>query len=73
MTGVEWTAITVDRKSGHKVHALADIAGGTSTLSASEVTARLARVTEAAGSQAPQRTSPLTPTGDAPTVVPRAG
>lgn len=73
VTGVEWTAITVDRKSGHKVHALSDIAGGTSTLSASEVAARLARVTEAAGSQAPQRTSPLTPTGDAPTVVTRAG
>ncbi|PVU81658.1 poly-gamma-glutamate biosynthesis protein [Cellulomonas sp. WB94] len=71
VTGVEWTPITVDRRSGHQVHALVDIAGGTATLSAADVAARTARVVEAAGSGAPERTTPPTPTGTAPVVVPR--
>mgnify|MGYP001235215736 CR=1 FL=1 len=73
VTGVEWTAITVDRKGGHRVHALPEIAGGTGSLGAGEVAARLGRVVDAAGSAAPQRTEPLTPTGGAPVVVPRPG
>lgn len=68
---VEWTAITVDRTGGHRVHALVDIAGGSDGLSAQEVAARRARVAEAAGTAAPERTTPLTPTGPDPTVVPR--
>jgi poly-gamma-glutamate synthesis protein (capsule biosynthesis protein) len=71
VTGVEWTPITVDRLGGHKVYALPDIAKGTATLSASEVAARTARVAAAAGSAAPERTSPPTPTGPPPVVVPR--
>ncbi|WP_444662191.1 CapA family protein [Cellulomonas sp. CW35] len=73
VTGVEWTPVTVDRTSGHRVHALTDIIGGTSTLSPDEVAARLARVREAAGDQAEERTEPVTPTGDAPVVVRRPG
>ncbi|KRD41674.1 poly-gamma-glutamate biosynthesis protein [Cellulomonas sp. Root930] len=71
VTGVEWTPITVDRLGGHQVHALVDIAGGTSTLSAAQVADRTAAVVEAAGTEAPQRVTPLTPTGVVPYVVPR--
>jgi poly-gamma-glutamate synthesis protein (capsule biosynthesis protein) len=71
VTGVEWTPITVDRLGGHQVHALSDIPGGTSTLSAAQVATRAAAVIEAAGTDAPQRTTPLTPTGVVPFVVPR--
>ncbi|WP_315095536.1 CapA family protein [uncultured Cellulomonas sp.] len=71
VTGVEWTPITVDRLAGHRVHALADIAGGTGTLSAAQVADRTAAVVAAAGTQAPQRSTPLTPTGPPPVVVPR--
>ena len=72
MTGVEWTPITVDRIGGHEVHALADIPGGTGSLSTTQVADRLARVVSAAGTEAPQCTAPLTPTGPPPVVVPRA-
>lgn len=71
VTGVEWTPITTDRTGGHVIHALTEIAGGTATLSAGEVADRIARVTAAAGPQAPQRATPVTPTGDRPVVVPR--
>ncbi|WP_421733307.1 CapA family protein [Cellulomonas sp.] len=71
VTGVEWTPITLDRLGGHQVHALVDIPGGTATLSAAQVAERTAAVLEAAGTQAPQRTTPTTPTGPAPAVVPR--
>ena len=71
VTGVEWTPITVDRRGGHQVHALVDIAGGTGTLSPAQVAERTAAVVAAAGDQAPQRTVPLSPTGPAPVVVPR--
>lgn len=71
VTGVEWTPVTVDRLGGHRVHALVDIAQGTATLSADAVAARAARVATAAGTQAPERTGPVTPTGPVPVVVPR--
>ncbi|WP_421741897.1 CapA family protein [Cellulomonas sp.] len=71
VTGVEWTPITVDRLGGHQVHALVDIPGGTGTLSAAQVADRTAAVVEAAGTAAPQRTTPTAPTGPAPVVVPR--
>ncbi len=71
VTGVEWTPITVDRLGGHKVYAMPDIANGTPTLPAAEVAARAARVAAAAGAAAPERTTPPTPTGQPPLVVPR--
>lgn len=71
VAAVSWAAITVDRTGGHQVHALVDIAGGSAGLSADQVGARRARVAEAAGVQAPERTTPLTPTGPEPVVVPR--
>lgn len=71
VTGVEWTPITVDRRGGHRLHALADVPQGTGTLSASQVADRAARVRAAAGAQAPERTTPVTSTGPAPVVVPR--
>ncbi len=71
VTGVEWTPITVDRLGGHEVHALVDIPGGTSTLSAAQVAQRTAAVVAAAGPDAPERTEPMTPTGPPAVVVPR--
>lgn len=71
VTGVEWTPITVDRTGGHKVYALPEIAAGTPTLSAAKVADRTARVAAAAGTAAPERTAPPTPTGEPPVVVPR--
>ncbi|WP_296664517.1 CapA family protein [Demequina sp.] len=56
--GAQWTAITVDKRDGHTMHALADITDGAGTLSASQVADRLALVREAAGTQAPERTEP---------------
>lgn len=71
VTGVTWTPVTVDRRGGHQVHALAQIPQGTATLGAAQVADRLARVVTAAGAQAPQATAPATPTGPAPQVVVR--
>jgi len=71
VTGVEWTPITVDRKSKHQVHALVDAAAGTGTLPAAEVAARMERVVAAAGSAAPERTTPPVATGPVPVVVAR--
>jgi Bacterial capsule synthesis protein PGA_cap len=71
VTGVEWTGVTVDRLGKHHVHALPEIAAGTGTLSAADVAARAARVAAAAGTQAPQRLTPLTSTAPPPTVVAR--
>jgi poly-gamma-glutamate synthesis protein (capsule biosynthesis protein) len=69
--GVEWTAITVDRLGDHTIHALRDIADGTATLSASEVAARLSRVTDAAGPDAPERTEPASAEADDAYRIPR--
>lgn len=71
VTSVAYLPITVDRRGGHRVHALPEIAGGVGELSASEVASRLAQVTSAAGPQAPVATTPPTPTGDPPVVVTR--
>ena len=59
MTGVEWTPITVDRLGGHEVHALVDIPAGAGSLSGGQVADRTARAAAAAGTQAPERTSPV--------------
>jgi len=71
VTGVEWTAVTVDRLGKHRVSALAEIADGAGSLSASQVAARHERVAEAAGDEAPERTGPTESTGPPPAVVPR--
>jgi poly-gamma-glutamate synthesis protein (capsule biosynthesis protein) len=74
VTTVDWTGITVDRRAGHRVLPLSELAAagaGTQTLTPGEVLARHALVTAAAGAQAPERTAPPEPTGPAPFVVPR--
>ena len=71
VTGVQWTPVTVDRRAGHRVHALAEIAAGTATLDAAVVARRLAAVRDAAGPQAPERLVPAGATGPAPQVVRR--
>lgn len=72
VTAAEWTGVTVDRRGGHRVHALPEIVAGTGTLGPADVAARAARVAVAVGVQAPQRTTPLVPSGPPPTVVLRA-
>ncbi|MCL2668587.1 MAG: CapA family protein, partial [Micrococcales bacterium] len=63
VTSVQYVPLTVDRVSGHRVHALTEIPDGTKHLSAAEVATRLDRVTTAAGPQAPIAATPPTPTG----------
>lgn len=62
---VEWTGITVDRLDSHTMHVLADIQDGTGRLSAAEAQARLQRVRDAVGDDAPERTSPPQAVADA--------
>ncbi len=69
--GVEWTAVTVDRRDGHEMHVLRDIPDGTETLTAQDVAARLKRVSDAAGTQASERTEPAEPLADDSYWVPR--
>jgi poly-gamma-glutamate synthesis protein (capsule biosynthesis protein) len=73
-SGVEWTAVTVDRRAGHKVRiltdALADPAGG--SLSVAQLQQRYDRVKAAVGDAAPERTTPPVATGDPPVVEPRS-
>lgn len=72
--GVEaaWVATTVDRTKGHTMHALADIVDtGAGNLSATEAQTRRARVADAAGTQAPELTSPPLALADAVSPVRR--
>ncbi|GEK20677.1 CapA family protein [Cellulomonas xylanilytica] len=71
VTGVTWTPITVDRLGGHRVYALTDILAGAGSLSGGQVADRKARATAAAGTEAPERTTPLVATGPDPVVVRR--
>jgi len=71
--GVEWTAITTDRLSGHTMHVLTDIPGGAGTLSAAEVAARHARVASAAGPESPERTTPAGSLALGVDMIPRTG
>ncbi|WP_062377333.1 CapA family protein [Demequina pelophila] len=68
---VGWTGVTVDRVSGHRLHALADIADGVGALTADEVAARHARVADAVGGDAPEVTEPVAALAEAVTAVPR--
>ncbi|MCC2321999.1 CapA family protein [Cellulomonas xiejunii] len=71
VTGVQWTPITVDRRGGHRVHALVDVPEGTATIPAAEVARRLTLVRAAAGDDAEERSTPARSTGPAPVVLPR--
>ena len=70
---VEWTAVTTDRLSSHTMHTLTDIPNGTGTLSPAEVAARHLRVAKAAGSAAPERTTPAESLAFGVDVIPRTG
>ncbi|WP_061960401.1 CapA family protein [Demequina flava] len=74
VTDVEasWTALTYDRRGDHTMHALHDIADeGAGTLSAEEAQARYARVADAVGPDALERTMPVAPLADSVTVEAR--
>lgn len=71
VSGVEWTPITVDRRGHHRVYAMPEATAGAGSLSAAEVATRTGRVVAAAGTAAPERTTPMVATGPAPVVVPR--
>ena len=69
--GVEWTAVTVDRLNRHTMYVLRDVPEGAGRLSAAEVQARLSRVADAVGPQAPERVTPPPSLADAAYVDPR--
>lgn len=74
ITQAEWTAITVERTGGHRVHPLpstrTDQPAG--SLDAAELARRHDRVAAVMGTGAPERLVPATPSGPAPRVVPRS-
>ncbi len=72
VTGVEWSAVTMDLADDHTVQPLSQLVAsgsGVGTLSAAELATRLERVTAVVGTQAPQSTTPPVPTGPAPTLA----
>lgn len=75
VTGLEWTAFPVDRLGGQKVYSASDLLAGEPApgirISMAEVEARRQRVATIMGEAVPERTTPPTPTGPPPTVVPR--
>lgn len=74
VTGVGWTAVTVDRRSGHRVAPLSTAASGgtgTGSLSAAQVASRHALVAEVVGGQASELAQPPTATGLPPIVAER--
>ena len=70
---VGWTAVTVDRSGGHRVHPVTSLTTRTTagSLGPDQLAARYGRVAEVVGDQAVERTEPLVPTGAEPVVVPR--
>lgn len=77
VTGLEWTAVPGDRLGSKRIYAMPDlldqrIEAPLLTLSMSELQARQQRVVDVIGSVAPERREPPTPSGPAPTVVPRS-
>ncbi|GAB4085251.1 hypothetical protein GCM10028784_18810 [Myceligenerans cantabricum] len=70
VTGVEWTATTVDRAAGHRLRPVTGTSGDPDpgTLDDAELRRRHDAVRDAVGGTAPERTTPPTPTGDAPTL-----
>jgi poly-gamma-glutamate synthesis protein (capsule biosynthesis protein) len=74
VTGVTWTATTVDIKAGHRIRVISDAINepGAGTLSVAQLQARRDLVAGVVGDVAPERTSPPTPApGVTVTVVPR--
>jgi poly-gamma-glutamate capsule biosynthesis protein CapA/YwtB (metallophosphatase superfamily) len=73
VTGVEWTAVTVDRAGGHRVHPMPSptVEEGAGTFDGSALRTRWGRVAEVVGSDAPERVAPPEPTGPEPVVLPR--
>ena len=72
VTGVEWTALSVDRAGGHRVHLLHDAAAaGGGTLTAGQWQARYDELRTAVGAQALERLSPPQATGARAVVVQR--
>lgn len=73
VTGVDWTALSVDRVGGHRMHLVHDAAAGTNpgTLTPAQWQARYATVRAAVGPQAPERVAAPVATGEPATVVPR--
>ncbi|NTW39240.1 MAG: CapA family protein [Cellulomonadaceae bacterium] len=75
VTGVQWTAVTVDRVGGHVVQpmsALVAAGQGIGTLSAAELATRHARVAEVVGTAAPEVVVAPVTTGPAPLLRPIA-
>jgi poly-gamma-glutamate synthesis protein (capsule biosynthesis protein) len=70
-TGVQWTAITVDRRSHHAMYVLSDVLGGAGTLSAAEVASRYQDVMDAVGPQALERLTPPEKLADVASVIRR--
>ncbi|WP_152192149.1 CapA family protein [Georgenia satyanarayanai] len=72
---VEWTAVTVDRVGGQRLHVLSDLVAGERpeglTLTDEQITTRYQQVLDVVGDAAPERTEPPEPTGPPPRVVPR--
>lgn len=73
VSGVEWTALGVDRVGGHRVHLLHAAAYGTNpgTLSSAQWQDRYDALRAAVGTQAPERVAAPVATGDPATVVQR--
>ncbi|MBC7290999.1 MAG: CapA family protein, partial [Actinotalea sp.] len=74
ITGAQWTAVTVDRAGGHRVHPLpaTRLDSPAGALDGAELTARYERVRAVLGQDAPERVTPATPSGPPPRVVPRS-
>ncbi|MCL3860180.1 CapA family protein [Actinotalea sp. K2] len=71
VTDVAWTAVTVDRRNGHRVEPLPPAlrsGQGVGSLTAAEVEARQARVVEVVGTVARERVEPAQPSGPGPVV-----
>lgn len=67
----EWTPITVDRLGKHRMYVLTDVPDGVGRLSAGEVAARIERIANAVGSEAPMRTTPAPALARGVDMVPR--
>ncbi|WP_299273306.1 CapA family protein [uncultured Georgenia sp.] len=72
---MEWTAVTVDRVGGQRLHVLSDLLAGERPeglmLTDQQVASRYQQVLDVVGDAATERTEPPEPTGPPPTVVPR--
>ncbi|WP_341360595.1 CapA family protein [Georgenia sp. M64] len=73
VTDLEWTAVTVDRAGGQRIHPLHELVAGSRpdglSLAPETIAARAARVAEVMAE--PERTDPPEPTGPEPEVLPR--